>query len=277
MKPDIDSIIEELRTDTPDLTVEDGVLRAVLLELIAKQPAVAIDEAFRVRLRAELMKGEAAPAEKRFALPWWFAYTVPVGLTALLLLVIQPPYATAPVVSPNIETTETTEQSEALEATETGSAPTTGTDSFDAAPAMLEATPAPAPAMKVGGGDDSARMFDAGMAEDGAPMMVPESVPAYFTAAFTSDRQTLLVTYLSLEVPAFLMVTGPDEVVAVSGLFLPGEHVNVVLPITGRIESGVLYGALLYYDNGDGVYTKGAETLARDRSGVPISLELVAP
>ncbi len=98
MKPDIETIVQDILKDTPELALEAEAIRVLVSERVAKQPTVAVAEAFRARLRAQLVSAAVVPQEKRALLPWWLVYTVPVGLTALLLLVIQPPYATAPVI-----------------------------------------------------------------------------------------------------------------------------------------------------------------------------------
>lgn len=264
MKPDIDTIVEDILRDNPELVPEAEALRVLVSELAAKQPHITVDEAFKARLRAKLVSGAVvAPATKRSVLPWWLIYTVPVGVTALMLLVIQPPYATAPVMPTDIETTETSDTAESIE-----------TGSFDAAPAMMYMETEPA--MK-GSGGDTARSFETGVAEDTMLIEAPAGNSDYFTAELTPDRQAVRLVHLSVANPAFVSIGGPQGEVVVSGLFLPGEHVNVLLPVKGGVVRGGTYTAILYYDNGDGRYTEGFEVMALDASGTPISMTLVAP
>ncbi len=266
MKPDIETIVQDILKDTPELALEAEAIRVLVSELVAKQPTVAVDEVFRARLRAQLVSAAVVPQEKRALLPWWLVYTVPVGLTALLLLVIQPPYATAPVIPTVPEAAPSTLNTEAPEAVETGS--------YDAAPSMMRMETAPA--MKVGGGD-AMQTFETGLAEDAVEAVMPASVSEYFNAEFTPDGQAVRITHLSLAVPAFVTVSGPEGVVTVSGLFLPGEHASTLLPLSSGIRSGEVYTAVWYYDNGDEVYTEGFEALAVDWTGAPISMTFIAP
>ncbi|MFZ2253293.1 MAG: hypothetical protein WAW13_03960 [Minisyncoccia bacterium] len=248
MKPDIDIIVKEILAENPELALEASALRALVIELSEKQPLVTVDPAFRARLRAELLKGAVTHKEKRSTLPWWLIYTVPVGVTALLLLVMQPSYTTTPIEP-------------------------TSTDSFDVGPSMMQIEGGAT--MKAPNGSNLSR--EAGFSEDTMAGSAPFSSNDFFTAAFMPNRQAVRFSYLSLSVPAFISVSGPEGNVLVSELILPGEHTNLVLPVIGMITSGADYTATLYYDNGDAVFTEGNEIMALNPTGTPISMILVAP
>lgn len=243
MKPDTDSIVAEILKENPELALTEASLRALVVELQATQPVVAVDPAFKARLRAALLSETYQPKARAVQLPWWLLYTVPVGITALLLLVVQPESVTAP-----------------LEPT------TTNTETFESAPTMMKMED-----------EGVMRMMDTGLAED-----VPFAEPApldgtdFFTAAFTPDYQYVRVSFAEVTRAAFIAVIGKEGRVATSGLLLPGEHVDVLIPVTAAIPPGTSYGAYLYYDNGDGAFVMGDEMGAIDNYGAPIAVTLKA-
>ncbi len=241
MKPDTDTIIAEILAEHPELASEESSLRALVVELEGSRPNVSVDAAFKQSLRNRLMaEGVAKPKKSAAVLPWWLLYTVPVGITALLLLVVQPESVTAPQAP----------SGEAL---------------YESAPTMMK--------MEEG----AARSMTAPVADEESAMLAPAGTNDFFTAAFTPDRQSLRVSYLTLSAPAYLIVSGRDGVVAQSSLMLPGEHTNLIVPFAGGLVSGAAYEAILYYDNGDGVYTEGFEVMAVSTAGTPVSVTLIAP
>lgn len=239
MKSDIDSIVADICAADPELAKDETFVRSLVSELTTKQPTVTADPAFRARLRNELL-ARAASHTTRTTLPWWFIYTVPVGVTVLLLLLVKPDLSGVP--SPIAE-------HDAL-------APTTVS-------------------LKV---DDSADSALSTTALTG-PDMSAKSAPVasdFFTATLDRTTQTIVIGYASLTQAGFIVVTDPTGITATSTLLLPGEYEHVTLRATTPIESGVLFTATLYYDDGDATYTDGADIIARDPRGEPIAVPLVS-
>jgi hypothetical protein len=265
MKPDIDTIVKDLLTQNPDLAIEASTLRALVAEMVAHQPVVSVDDAFRARLRAELLARVAVPKEKRLALPWWLIYTVPFGVTAVLLLVVQPSPSSVPIPPA---------------ATPTPDARTTGdvppdTATYESAPAMMMDMG------DMGGGaskkaaESSDAATSASFAEDAMLYDAPTVASDFFTADFTPDRKAIQFTYMVVSAPVFVRITSPDGSTLASGLLAPGEYTDLLLPMGTTIARGGTYTATLYHDNGDGVFTMDGDTPVLDASGSPVSLTLI--
>jgi hypothetical protein len=240
MKPDLDSVVAELCALDSDLAKDPVLVRQIVEELQRSTPRVAIDDAFRARLRAELLRTPSAVAHKQ-QLPWWLLYTAPVGVTILLLMLVRPDFAPAPQVVP------------------------------EAAP---EAAPGTMMKMDTMMSDEA---FGTGPAEESLETGMADGATDYFTAALAADSTTVTITYLSLQTPGFIVVTDAvGTLVAVSGYITAGEHTNVTFEAPAPFASGTLYTATLFYDDGDGVYTEGIDTPAFDMLGAPIALPLMA-
>ncbi|MFN3693032.1 MAG: hypothetical protein ACK4SL_02955 [Candidatus Paceibacteria bacterium] len=259
MKPDIDIIVKDLLAQNPDLEIEAGVLRVLVADMLAGQPTVSVDPAFRARLRAELTRRAPVVKEKRLALPWWLIYTLPVGVTAILLLVVQPPQKVLPPSAPIPTSTNT----------EIYSAPT------DVAPAMIP-TDMDMGASKRGGETVDDAATSASFAEDARMYQAPAGTNDSFTAVFTPDRKAIRFSSISVSAPAFVQITGARGGELVTGLIPPGERTNFVLPIGRTASRGETYTATLYYDNGDGMFLPQEDALAYDTTGMPITLTLIA-
>jgi hypothetical protein len=245
MKPDIDSIIKDIVAADPKLGLEASTLRAVVEELALKQPVVTVDAAFRDRLRSELLRQMPAPKESRLTLPWWIIYTVPFGVTAILLLVVQPSYTTLPPTPTSVDTDVT-------------------------APATLQ--------MDGGAGkrssDMSTESAPAGFSGDTMEHQAPVGTNDFFTAAFTPDRTAVRFAYIYVSAPAFILVTGNEGEVLVSNLLLPGEQTNLEIPLKVTVTRGATYTATLYYDNGDGVFNS-VDDRPVQYQGMPVSMTII--
>jgi hypothetical protein len=246
MKPDIETIVKDLLAAEPELSLEAPALRALVTELTEHQPVVTVDAAFRARLRSELLRAVPAPkaSRTRVQLPWWLIYTVPVGVTAVLLLIVQPTPTTLPPTAP---------------------------DSHESTPAMYEMDPGASKRS----GEMSEETMSTGLADDTMSFPAPVGTNDFFTAAFTDNRDAVRVAYVSVSAPAFIRVTGDAGEVVVSELLPPGEQTNIELPLPGTVIAGVTYTATLHYDNGDGVFSEIDDMPAINTSGTPITMILV--
>ncbi|MEZ4195247.1 MAG: hypothetical protein R3B53_02505 [Candidatus Paceibacterota bacterium] len=245
MKQDIDTLVTDICTVYPELTKEVASVRALVTELVTHSPKVDIDDTFKARLRSEVLGRVKDKVKPKVAVPWWLIYTVPVGVTAVLLLVVYPNLATAPIAEP-------------------------------LAPMEMENV-SPAGSMMKMGGEESADMWSTTMEMGDAGLETSVMSADYFTATFSPDGRSINLAYAILSQSGFVVVSGPEGVVAISELMLPGEQVDVRLPMVSAVKSGVTYSATLYYDNGDGVFDLGIDLVAHDYSGQPVMMPMVAP
>lgn len=241
MRLDIDTIVTDICISYPELAKETDLVRAIVTELIENQPVVTVDETFKARLRIELVSRANNQIKSKLAVPWWFIYTVPIGVTAILLLVVYPNLATAPQ------------------------------------PLMPTDIVKPESSMMKKGGEESSDIWSTTMesSDVGAETTMVES--DFFTATFLPDRQSIKVAYATLSQPGFIVVSGSEGIVATSELILPGDHIDLMIPVSRPVQSGVTYTATLHYDNGDDVFTEEYDFVSYDQLGQPVSILIVAP
>lgn len=241
MTHELEKLVHELCAFDSELAKDPKVIRHIVEELEHSKPGVVIDDAFRTRLRSELMRtySNTKPVPNN-RLPWWVLYTAPLGVTALLLIIIRPaltpPSDIAPLHTPETATGDMMKMG-----------PTTADDanSREATGDMLQTN-------------------------------TMQSNTDYFTASIANE--TVLVTYLTTTQPSYIVVTdSASAVLAVSELLNPGEHTSYTFTARTSFASGTIYTATLHYDNGDGVYTQGDDVSATDMSGVPLSLLVALP
>jgi len=218
------------------------------------KPEVVIDAAFVESLRADLLK--VAPvvpivATKSTLSPWWMVYA-PVGVLALLLLMLVP--KAAPVVENEV-------------------------------PAN-----APVPAMEVDmymeqeeGAVDMKRSMP--VEPEGATMMM-EAEATIMTATTPGDTfqvtsqepgNSVLLDFVSLTEPSFVVIQsytpdGPGEVLGVSPLLAAGNAQQLEVGLVQRMEMEQTFYAVLYRDDGDGLFSLKTDMIVYDQSGAPLSL-----
>lgn len=242
MKHDIDTLTADICTSHPELAQDSTVVRAVVTEFLAHQPEVVVDAVFKANLRAELMSRIDRRSPSKTQLPWWLVYIVPVGVTAILLLVIQPQLAPSPQQSLVDDVV------------------------YPAADSSLKMHEESEQGMR-----SAATMSSDSVAE------TAESATDFFTAAFLPNAQSVRVAYLSLSQPGFIVVSGEAGVVVASELIHPGEYIDMTLPLQVPAVSGTTYTVTLFYDDADGVFVEGLDTSAVDRSGGVVSMQIIAP
>ena len=241
MKTDIDTLVKDICATHPELAEDTVAVRALVAELIEHQPMVPIDESFKTRLRAELVDQVKRRSAQKTGLPWWLIYTVPVGVTAVLLLMVYPDLVSSP----------------------------------NQAPMTDMAYPARDASLKMD--EESARTWSTEMDDAGIGAESNMVSTDFFTASFSSNRLFVEVAYLNLSQPGFIVVRGREGMVAISELILPGEHVSLSISMTQPVMPGAVYTATLYYDTGDGLFVEGVDPVAYDQFGQPIQMQLVLP
>ena len=241
MKQELDSIVAELCAFDADLAKDPGLVRRIVEELQRSKPAVVIDDSFRAQLRSDLLHAHRAKASRPMV-PAWLLYAAPVGVAALVLMFIGPSFAPFSTLAPH--------------------------------------PPKEAPAdavMKMATPSMSSDSSESGATATGLERTITAPLQAdYFTALITSN--TVAVSYLTTTKPSYIVVTDTaGNEVAVSELFDPGEHINTSFSARVAFVTDVIYTATLYYDSGDGVYTKATDEVAVDETGNAVSIPLALP
>lgn len=253
MKDSLELIIKDIYTLDPSLVEQDGEVRALVSALSEHKPEVKIDAAFVQSLRADLLK--AAPimpaiATKSTPSPWWMVYGAPVGVLALLLLMLVP--KATPVVEKEVPVEVP--------------APAMETNMYEAA-------------------DPAADMKRSAPAEpESATMMMEADTMMMTTAPMSGDTfqvgtqlagEMVSVDFVSLTEPSFLVIQtatpeGPGEVLGVSPLLAAGDAQLLEIKLTVTMEPDLTYYAVVYRDDGDGLFALEADTIVNDQSGAPL-------
>lgn len=242
MTPELEKLVNELCAFDSELAKDPKVIARLVAELQHAKPGVVIDDAFRMRLRDELLRTytNTKPVPNN-RLPWWILYTAPLGVTALLLILVRPaltpPSDMVPLHTPETATGDMMKMG-----------PTTADDSYS-----REAT------------------------GDMLQTNTMQSKTEYFTASITND--SVLITYLTATQSGYIVVTdSAGEVMAMSELLNPGEHTDYTFAARMPFKSGTIYTVTLHYDNGDGIYTPVEDVPVIDiSSGVSLSQPVALP
>jgi hypothetical protein len=226
-----DNLIKELLQEYPELGHDEERLRAALRDMQANKPEVEADPAFKAALRQRLLASSAAP--RRISFAWAALYAVPVGVTAVLMLVLWP-------------TLQTSYQ-----------------------PNMFEVTP-DAPSVEMGAfkaAEESAMDDMVTPMQMDARMMALPSVP-YFEVAAT--RAGELQFYFDAQpLDSYIVVKDEvDNVVAVSPLILGGAVEVDNMMMLSPLDSTRYYNVYLYRDNGNGIYD-AVDEVVLDEYGYP--------
>lgn len=253
-------ILDDIYRLDPSLREEDEAVRALVTDLLAKRPLVVPDQAFVARLRAELVGATVAnPGLVRS--PWYF-YAAPVGVFALLLLMLVPRYVTSPtesVITPALDTGVTEVAPEGTDDRVRTFAPTV--DGVD--------TPVgTSPSMKSAGGGVAETAPAAG--SDMSLMALPVSEAETNLLIVATQRPGTKVDVESLysTVPALVVIYRGADVIGVSEPVSPGimTHATVLLAAPTKSEEELT--AVLYADNdGNGIFTPGTDMMQTDGYG----------
>lgn len=238
MKTEIDIIVEDIVATLPPLASDAVLVREIVAHLLENKPRVEVDEAFRASLRQELLQSINTHKNTKSTLsPWWFIYIAPVGVTAVLLILLQPSQTQAP-----------------QDFYETSTMPSESSLKMDNRAGSEEQSRAMTPEADM----------DGGYAYSSADV---------FAISTSPDRSGFVLDYISLSRPGFVVVATPQGVqVATSRLIPSGEHEGISLAATRPLQQGIIYTAHFYYDNGDGVYIEAEENPALDENGEPLTV-----
>jgi hypothetical protein len=245
MQPNLETILSDIYELEPTLQGEAEAVRAIVTALLDNKPNVVLDAAFAARLRAELMQGKVGAASAvtssgATVSPLWMWYAAPVGVFALLMLMLVPKYVHSPVFQPVPQSTDET------------------------APTILPMQMSE-PAADVVPGAATKRMADpaADSVMDVAAtslMMEPAGVPVdtYYIPTQLPGSE-VFVEYATVSAPAFIVVFAGDP-----------ENSLTLLGVSPLIVPGATYVAALYYDDGDGVFDMATDIPMLDAAGLPL-------
>jgi len=231
-------IIEDIYTLEPTLREQDAEVRALVTSLVSAKPAVAVDDAFVQELRRDLLTN-VVPAPKAIPSPWMM-YLAPLGAMAVLVLMIVPGYLTNKTVELPTALPEMMNIEMQMDM-EDGAGMKRSADVVPEAASMMMMAPP---------GDDFA-MGDMITVFDQTPGRVVEVASVSFTA------------------PGFVVIQSdgggvPGTVLGVSPMLFAETSELVEIPLTTELQTGSMYFASLYHDDGDGVFTLGADLPVSD-------------
>lgn len=246
MNDSMEKILKDIYQLDPSLKDRDVEVRNIVKSLIAEKPAVTISESFTKSLRAELV---SPPVVASKATPkntaWWMFYLAPVGVAAIVLFMIAP-YSNGPDVQNTLPTIS-------------------GDEAFDTYQYNDDNQGArkQAPAM------ESSFMMNA---ESGDAM---EGVQEIVVMAQVPGR-IVMVESASLSTPGFVVIHKDDEgefgeVIGVSSVLPSGPNYQMSIPLRTPTNNNGSYYAVLYFDNGNGVFEPGLDLPTLTNSdGLPI-------
>lgn len=220
MKPDVDTIINELYEIDPTLKERGADIRILVTTLLEARPDVVISENFLTSLRARLLERTLHTSPKpvpqttpNFA--WWALRLAPIGAFALLLLMLIPQPANSPTAPVYQGDTYKT------------SAPTMETmNQFDRTASKTNMS-APAP----------------------MSMSVEHIQNPIVQSVVTLERPGFIVVRVVTN-------SGQYEIVGVSKFLNSGTTVGVQINLLRPVSMSESIEAGPYADNGDGVFTE---------------------
>jgi hypothetical protein len=249
MPNNLELIIKDLYELDPTLRLEDKAVREVVTSLLANKPVVLPDQVFVENLRAKLLVTHSTkPVNERLIISPWLMYFAPIGVVAVLLLMMVPKPLSHQAV-PTMTDEVSPFDSSADVRLESSSEATDSSRSFVAP----KTTPA-----------DEMRTMEMALpvSETGDTFNIYEQLPG----------QLVRVYFASFVGPTFLVIQKdrqgyPGEVVGVSQV-LNGQMEGFEIALMVKMLEGETFFATAYRDNGDGIYTPGKDALVYDASGV---------
>lgn len=254
MKDSLELIITDIYTLDPSLVEQDGEVRALVSAFSEHKPEVRIDAAFVQSLRADLLKVvPVAPVLSATSTPspWWMVYAAPVGVLALLLLMLVP--KATPVIENEVPVDVP--------------APVMEADMYmeqeDGAVEMKRSIPVEP--------EGATMMMEADTMMMGAPVASDS-----FQIGTQEPGRVVLLDFVSLSEPSFVVIQaytpeGPGEVIGVSPFLTAGDAQLLEVKLTVSMDADQTFYAVLYRDDGDGLFSLTADSLVYDQSGVALS------
>ena len=244
MKHDIDTMLEELYELDPSLRSR-GDLRVVVKALLASRPDARPDPTFIARLRHDLTSRPSSSARPQIIHSpyWWMFRLAPVGVLAVLLLAF---------------VGQTNRSGFDFEAP---------SDSTDSSPTYLRVESIP----PMGAGGEAPTSFKAtGMSAESAPAPSMDSAVTQTTGAISLNVSEQLpglvvsVDYVELGARGFVVIRegsrdGFGLVLGTSSVLPIGRIEGITILLARPMREDEVFAAVLYADDGDGVYRDGID------------------
>lgn len=243
----LENILNDIYTLDPSLREQEADVRALVLAFLAEKPSVQVDKQFASKLRESLVQSKLVePNKPQNTLPWWMVYLAPIGVAAVIILMLIPnrPTSINPTALPVPAIMEDSVESEMVP------------EFYDAPSAKRSAET---------GNEDASMMMQ----------MSADSFPSdSFGIGTQMPGQTVLVDFASLTQSGFLVIQNYNnremgEIIGVSPLLVAGLTEQIEIPLTITTKTDQTFYAVLYYDNGDGVFGEGLDLPVLDASGTP--------
>jgi hypothetical protein len=244
----LENILNDIYALDPSLREQEADVRALVLAFLAEKPTIQIDKQFASSLRESLVVSKLI--EKKAAqntLPRWMMYLTPVGVAAVIILMLIPnrPVSVSPTALPVPAVMEDNVESEMV-------------------PELYDAPSAKRSAETVN--EDASMMMQ----------MSADSVPMDSLGIGTQmPGKTFLVDFASLNQSGFLAIQEyingeMGEIVGVSPLLVAGLTEQIEISLTITTQADQTFYAVLYYDDGDGLFDKELDTMVLDSAGLPL-------
>ena len=253
MKDSLELIIKDIYALDPSLVERDVEVRALVSAFSAKKPVVEIDAQFVASLRGELLT--AAPVSKVIQVtpsPWWMVYGAPVGVMAILLLMLIPRDTPVQNQAPVEESSPVME-----------------------AEVFMDIAPSAADMKRSMPTDDSEAGAATMMMEADTTMMSVEPSGDTFSISTQVPGDVVFVDFVTLTQPGFLVIQaylpeGPGEVLGLSPLLAVGSAQQIEIRLSVETEPEQTFYATLYLDDGDGLFVPKTDMLVYDMAGNPL-------
>ncbi len=252
----LNAIVQEVIELDPTLQSEEAHLRAYMKELDIVKPHVVIDETFVARLRNELIAIPRSVPSPYMNIGWWAFRLAPIGIVALLVLMLMPP-AQTPYIQQPVDTPETRDDVQMLDVDMGGA---------ESAPSMYGF-----------GGDTANETTMQPEAMHQKSMMMPAS-----SETFVVEPQVVGVSVriksITAQESGFVVIytyQNGEAIIGVSPLLQVGTTENLPIYLQTRTVAGGEYSAIFHRDNGDRVFTEGVDTPVYDQYRNRIETPLV--
>jgi hypothetical protein len=256
MNDQLDIILKDLYELDPSLREQEGEVRLLVAALLEARPEAAVpSKAFAAKLRQELLAiTPGVVPTGLFVLPLWLRYLAPVGLVAVLIFVLVP----SPLSSPTAVTPAVDE-----------AVPVPGFDEGVIESRALEMSDLPQGKRAAPTADTAAPTADTFM-----KMEMPDYSQAVVGDSFSISPQApgmvVTVDFVSVEAPSILVIQkkneeGPGLVYGV-GLIPSGYLESLPIALVQPMFIGETFYAILYRDDGDGLFTPGKDLPVYDDS-----------
>ena len=267
----IDKIVNELILLDPNLKAHVAELRVLVTDMKAKAPSVVLNADFVTSLRARLMIAHHTKARTSKNLNWWMLRLVPLGMVALIVLVLVKPSPYVQELEMEVPVANDTNVSD-------------DADSARSTDMNVNTMMAPEVAPLEMSGGESADSSSGDVYMKSAPMkaVAPPTLPSPLTVSPQVQGVSVRIDSVVLTEPGFVIVytylpNGREKVIGVSPYLNPGTTTNIPIYLSTRTMIGGTYVVTAHHDGGNHVFTYGEDKPFLDEYGNPVTqgLEII--